>query len=343
MSVESQHHLDIEDLLLAADGELRDEGARAHLASCVVCRSDTDCWRTVGLGVRHVAAQAVPPPTPVAEGASATSSGSRSPAVLPAAFWHADERLRRRVLVGAVAAALLAVGAGVYGATVSQGGNGAPPGSPPATAVRAGLTAVNGCPSLAAVTGTLEQLSGSELVIAASDGQSVAITTGASTRMIGSESNGTLEDISNGAQVAVSGTASDGTIAAATVTVGAIDTVKPFEPPQPSGAPVKVGTVSGAHTGGFTVVSSGGTRTSVTTTASTAVIVLRTLAVQQLQLGRFTVAVGNTSGEGGTLVAGAIEQVPQPISFPQGPGPSKGSQAGCSPQNVMTSALLAAS
>ena len=87
------------------------------------------------------------------------------------------------------------------------------------------------------------------------------------------------------------------------------------------------------------MVRSDGTTVEVTTTGSTTVITLRTLAVQQLQIGGFTVAVGNTPGQGGALVAGAVEHVPNPISFPQGPGSGKGKRASCSPESVVTALL----
>jgi hypothetical protein len=205
--------------------------------------------------------------------------------------------------------------------------------------VSAGLTAVNGCPNLAGVSGTLEEVNGSGLVIKTADGQLITIATVPSTR-IGSEDHGSLDDINDGAQVAVTGAEPNGAITASTVTVGAVDKVKPFEPPQPSGlnARVTVGTVTNVHAGGFTVVSDGMPR-AVTTTGSTAVITLRTLAADQLQIGGFTVAVGNTPGPAGALVAGAVEHVPNPISIPQGPGSGKGKGASCSPESVVTALL----
>jgi hypothetical protein len=212
-------------------------------------------------------------------------------------------------------------------------------GARPATA---GLVAVNGCSNLSAVSGTLEQVNGSDLVLRTSDGQSVAISTASS--LIGSEVNGTLNDISDGAQVLVFGIESNGTITAATVNVGAIDKVKPLEPPQPSGLDPRatvatVGTVADAHTGSFTMVNSDGTNVAVRTTGSTRVFTLRTLSAQQLQVGGFTVAVGNTPGPGSTLVAGAVQQVPEPISLPQ-PIPGKGGRTDCSPADVLTAAVL---
>jgi hypothetical protein len=333
--------LDIEDLVAAVDGTLRDERATNHLASCSVCHRDAARWRVVGLGVRHFVEGVAPADTPVFD-----KSVLKGPVVAP--FVPAAEararggHLRRWALVAVAAAAALAIAGGWYGVTAARGGGNARPatrGTSPS--VSAGLIAVNGCPNLAGVSGTLEAVNGSDLVIRTADGQSVTIATSPSTR-IGSEDNGTLGDINDGAQVVVSGAESNGTITAATVAVGAIDKVKPFEPPQPSdrSARVTVGAVTDVHAGGFTMVTSDGTTVAVTTSGSTTVIALRTRTANQLQIGGFIVAVGNTSGSDGALVAGAVEHVPNPISLPQAPSSGKGTGAVCSPESVVT-ALLA--
>lgn len=341
MSTESTHHLDLEDLLAAIDGKLRDDKAKAHLGSCADCRIDAERWRAVGLGVRHLVAEVASPATPVSDQARLSSPGPAGPFVPATETGQVGRHRRRRVLAGITAAAVLVVAGGSYGLTEALGSGGARAAPPNTPTAAAGLSAVSGCPNLAGVSGTLEQRNGSDLVIETS-GRSVTITTSPSTRMIGSEGIGTLGDITDGAQVTVDGTDTHGTITATTVTVGATDKVKPFEPPQPSGPPLTVGTVTDAYTGGFTVVDPDGTSVAVTTTSSTTVITLRTLTVQQLRIGGFTVIVGNTPGHGGTLVAGAVEQVPHPISFPQGPVPGKDKGAACSPENVVTAALMAA-
>jgi hypothetical protein len=336
MSSESTHHLDIEDLLAAVDGNPGGKDARAHLASCSVCRVDAEHWAAVARGVRHLDAEVVPAATSFFDQALATSP---SPAVLSRPATE-TLRIRRhprwRALVGVAAAAVLVIGGSWYGLTSARYRRGNRPATP-------GLVAVNGCSNLAAVSGTLERVNGSDLVLQTSDGQSVAITTTASSP-IGSEGDGTLDDVSDGARVLVFGIESNGTITAATVNVGALDKVKPLEPPQPSelnprATVATVGTVADAHTGGFTMVKSDGTNVAVRTTGSTKVFTLRTLSAQQLQVGGFTVAVGNTPGPGDTLVAGAVQQLPEPISFPQ---PISGKVGGtdCSPADVVTATLL---
>jgi len=203
---------------------------------------------------------------------------------------------------------------------------------------------------MAATSGTLEQLSGSDVVIKTSDGKSVTITTSPSTN-IGREARGSLDDISNGTKVFVTGTESNGTVAAATVGVGAVGNLKPLPLPfakSPGGPKVGLligGTAADTNTGGFTVVESDGTNVPVTTSSSTDVITLTNTYVSQLQVGEFTVAVG-TAGRGGTLEAARVEQDAIPTSSPpqskQTPpdGQGVGYASGCSPSTVALDALL---
>ena len=265
-------------------------------------------------------------------------------------------RWRGRRFVAAAAAVLLAIGGTSYGLSVALGGGG----GRPATGGRsgtlaAGLTAVNGCSSLAAATGTLEQVSGSEFVIKTSNGELVTITTSPSTT-VGREASGSLDDISDGAGVLVVGTESNGTVAAATVGVGAAGAVGslksltlPFS--KAHGGPKLDlpffigGTVTEANAGGFTVVESDGTSVPVTTSSSTDVNTLTDINVSQLQVGEVTVAVGS-AGPGGTLEAARVEQdamqnSPPPLSK-QTPSDDQGigQQSSCSPSAVALDALL---
>ncbi|MGO9873800.1 MAG: hypothetical protein ACLPVY_08360 [Acidimicrobiia bacterium] len=181
------------------------------------------------------------------------------------------------------------------------------------TTLAAGLTAVNGCSTLAGASGILEQVNGSDLVIKTSDGRSVPITTSSATN-IGREGSGSVDDIRDGAPIVVGGTESNGTIAAATVGVGAVGTQKLLTPPppKPSGGSkpsLAAGTVTGTDTRGFTMVESNGTDVAVTTGASTWVVTLSTVNVDQLQVGEFTVALG-TPTQAGTLAASRIEEAP---------------------------------
>ena len=253
-------------------------------------------------------------------------------------------------------AALLAIGAGSYGLIVALGGGGARLATDARSAtLAAGLTTVNGCSTLAGTSGTLEQVTGSDLVIMTSGGQSVPVTTSASTN-IGAEASGSLEDITNGTEVVVNGTGSDGTIAAASVGVGAVGTVK-MTPPTAGllggrKTSLAAGTIADAGTGGFTVVEANGANVAVTTSSLTKVVTLLSVDVGQLQVGEFTIALG-TPSQGVTLAASRVEQgealstssLPKPpptfgmAPLEQKPGAQKGF---CSSSAVATTADLLA-
>jgi hypothetical protein len=314
MNTDSTHHLDIEELLAVVDGTLLDDQVKAHLAICSVCRSDAERWTTVALGVRHLAAAVPSPTTPSFDHGRPHSPDPEFPSVPQTGTRPVAGRPRRRAFVAAAAAALLVIGGGSYGLTVALDGGGARPATDARpTTLAAGLTAVNGCSTLAGASGLLEQVNGSDLVIKTTNGQSVPITTSPATN-IGRESRGSVDDIRNGAPIVVGGTESNGTIAASTVGVGAIGTQKLRTPPpsKPSGgskASLAAGTVTDANTKGFTMVEADGTDVAVTTGSSTWVVTLSAVNVDQLQVGEFTVALG-TPTPAGTLAASRIEQAP---------------------------------
>jgi photosystem II stability/assembly factor-like uncharacterized protein len=129
MNSEPNHHLDIEDLLAWVGGTLLDEEARAHLATCSLCRSEAEGWMTVAAGVRHLAAAAPPPITPLLTDASRGGPEPGSSSIAHTRVRPIARRARRRVLVAAAAAVLLVLGAGSYGLTEILGGGGLPPAS----------------------------------------------------------------------------------------------------------------------------------------------------------------------------------------------------------------------
>jgi len=314
MNTDSTRHLDIEKLLAVVDGTFLDEGAKAHLAICSVCRSDAERWAMVAAGVRHLAAAVPSPTTPSFDQGPLDSSDPEFPSVPQTGVNPVAGRPRRWAFVAAAAAALLVIGGGAYGLTVARGGGGARPatGGRP-TPFAAGLTAVNGCSTLAGASGLLEQVNGSDLVIKTTDGRSVPITTSSATN-IGREGSGSVDDITNGSPVVVGGTEYNGTIAASTVGVGAIGTQKFLTPPppKPSGGSkpsLAAGTVTDADTRGFTMVESKGTDVAVTTGSSTWVVTLSAVNVDQLRVGEFTVALGAPT-QAGSLAASRIEQAP---------------------------------
>jgi hypothetical protein len=228
------------------------------------------------------------------------------------------------VLAASAAAALVLLGAIGYGAssfihiTFGTAGTGA----------ETVLTAVNGCAGLEQAAGTLEQVTGSSLVIKTASGQPVTVTTTAST--VVNMSGALLGDIRDGASVMVRGSSSGGTIAAAIVTVG-----PPFSAVNPPGfLPIR-GTVSDATTAGFTLVTSSGTRVRVTTSDGTLVVVPHA-SLGQLHAGATIFAFGH-AGPYGTLSARAVAAISQ---LPPGPlglhvrVHARAQVRGCSPASI---------
>lgn len=290
-------HLDLAELLAEVNGEAADDAAREHLATCERCRAEAGRWGTAARGVRDLAAHAHPPD-----------------AALPAlpALPRQARRPTRTVLVTSAAAGILLLGAASYGLAnaltgAKPAGPGGGSGSAGTTAKLAGVNAVAGCATLDQASGTLEQVSGTSLVIKTSGGQPVTVTTSADTTV--HDADASPDVITDGAPVTVVGHGSDGTIAAAKVAIGS--------PPPPSrhatldvppGLVAAKGTVADASTGGFTVVTPGGTQVPVTISGKTE-IVLRQVTVSQLQSGGTVVAFGY-AGKNETLAAIDVVQIP---------------------------------
>jgi Domain of unknown function (DUF5666) len=249
-------------------------------------------------------------------------------------YCAAGPRRRTMLAASAAVAVILAGGAG-YGLTAAFAGHAA---SPVGTKTAA-LTAVNGCAALAQVTGTLEQANGTALVIRTPGGQSVTVTTTASTRV--SLSAAPLSDITDGAYVRVDGVKSDGTIAAGKVAVGESPSGK-SQPPGGTrtvqtlpGGTIVQGTVADATSTGFTVDTSAGTQVPVTMSGSTLVVV-NSGSPTDLQTGANTIVVGYAEPDG-TLSAVAIAQFPSTTQ-------ARLAVTGCSPSsidNAITTAFLA--
>ena len=201
-------------------------------------------------------------------------------------------------MLAAAAAALLILGAAGYGASnfvhLKFGTGG--------TSAGTVLTAVGGGTGLEEAAGTLQRVNGSSLVLKTASGQPVTVTTTPSTLM--SVSGPLRSEIRDGASVMVRGSRSGGTIAAAIITVG-----PPFRAVSPTGFVPVWGTVSGASTAGFTLVTAGGARVRVTTSGDTLIVVPHA-SLSQLRAGATTVAVGH-AGPDGTLSAQAVTQIVQ--------------------------------
>lgn len=272
MNTESPH-LDLEDLLAGVDGQAEGGPARAHLNACPRCHAEAERWQSVAAGVRHLVATAPPPP----EAFSVTGARRRP----------------RLALAAAAAAGILVLGGTAYGLTAGLGGPGHQVGR---GGLAAGLIAVRGCAGVAQVSGTLERVRGTSLVIDTPSGQVVTVTASASTLV--ELLTAPLGDVTDGTHVIVIGTSSDGTIAAGRVVTGRV-----------SAAPGTVavqGTVADASGGGFTVVTADGTRVPVTTSSDTQVIV-HNASLSRLQVGKRAAAAGR-GGPDGTLAAFGIVQ-----------------------------------
>jgi hypothetical protein len=312
-------HLDLADLIAEVTGQAVADPAREHLATCERCRAEASRWDLVAGGVRELAAAA----PQLAQPAWPRPAGPPVPA-----------GPRRRTMLAASAAALVLLGGAGYGAAAGLTGHA--PGTArtgPRTTTRTGtpataLTAVSGCAGLKQADGTLEQVNGTSLIIKTASGQSVAVTTTGST--MASTAAAPLSDITDGATVTVVGPSSDGTIAARNVNIGSplrqrvSGTMRFRLPPGMAGAR---GTVSDLTTAGFTVVTSGGTRVPVTTSAGTAVRLFHA-RLSQLQAGAGTVAAGYV-GPGGTLSAIVVLQPRLGLA-----GPMRLDLGGCTPASI---------
>lgn len=220
---------------------------------------------------------------------------------------------RRARLVGSAAAGLVLVGGAVYGAAASHLVHVSPNSGGPVTSTAgpAALTAVTGCSQLMQAEGTLTQAGGGQLVVTTANGQRVTVTTTPST-FVG-ETGALRGDITDGASVTVGGPRSAGTVDALLVTVG---NPSDDHPQLPSGDAVLKGTVTGATAVGFTVVTVGGTRVPVATSAETVVNIVNA-GLGRLPVGGAVYALGQV-GPGGTLAARAVAVVAQlPAGGPQ--------------------------
>jgi hypothetical protein len=208
----------------------------------------------------------------------------------------------------------------------------------------AGLTAVTGCPGLAATSGTLEQIDGTQLVVQTWDGQTVTVTTSGSTT-VRAEAAGSVSDITDGTSVIVHGTPQDTTLAAQNVLANLAQLLphggrRSGRIPPPHAVkqrPAIAGTASEVHAGGFTVTQQGGPPVHVTTSAATVVDTLVAASFGQLRTGVRVIAVGQSAPDG-DLAASTVEQG---ATLPQIKTPPSRSAAGtCAPSGVASAIAM---
>jgi Domain of unknown function (DUF5666) len=342
-------HLDLGELLAEVNGEAVSDRVPEHLAACPGCRAEAERWGAVAGGVRHLVAAISPPPWlpgGASDGVVKASSSSRLRAAARAGG-------KGRLLVAAAAALVLAAGGLSYGLVRGLGGNGNS-----SVVAAAGVTAVSGCPGLAATAGMLERVTGTSLVLKAPGGAPETVTTSASTKL-SREVAGTVSDITDGANVVVFGPGAHGGIAARRIVISALPELSSGPPPprlrhghghppghaqKPNSSPPggrAGGTVADASSGSFTVIMPGGYHLRVTTSSATTVYAQATATLGQLQEGGFVVAAGSVKADG-ALAAATVEQGAHMPHIQHGNGVVLRPWLGCSPSAVATASLLAA-
>ncbi|MQA85980.1 MAG: hypothetical protein GEV03_15465 [Streptosporangiales bacterium] len=305
-------HLTLEELTAHANGAPMDAAARAHLGTCVTCRAEARRWNAAADGVRLLTAGSQPPPSLVDETLAAINGAPRS--------YRRPRPGRPRAALASAAAVVLLV-ATAYGLTSVFGRDGRPVdgagSASPDAALAAGLTDTD-CTNLKVVAGTLQETSGSSLVLRTENDRSVTVTTSGSTE-ITQQVTGGLDDITNGSHVFVTGqgTESGDKVAARRVAIMPKSAKGLPSPPRgPGGMNMTEmmaerghthGAVTDVSDTGFTVVAADDTRIRVTTSSSTTVIKQVDSGPDQLEEGKFTVAVGSP-GDDGTLAAATVQQ-----------------------------------
>jgi hypothetical protein len=346
MTAEARH-VPVEEL---ASGRLGASG-REHLRHCADCQQQLREWAATRDAVDLMISDSRPPEGLIDDVlAIVTREPINRRARRPASRWRAGRERRARLAAAAAVLVVVAGGAG-YGIYDLAG-------SPGRSLVQpAAVTAVAGCSGLESVTGTLQTIEGSTLVIRSADGSTVRITTAVGTHTIRQQS-ASMAAIRDGEAVIVTGTYSDGSLKAARV--GQLSAV----PPVPSSADAArilnqgqaVGTLADLAAGRFAVVEPGGNRVAVTTSSSTRVIATLPADPARLQIGARTAAVGK-AGPNGTLVASTLDQQALPLHLvgpPTAPiagapsRPASGTERsrsplgglGCDPATVATAALI---
>lgn len=311
-----------------------------------------------------------PPPPPDAS-RMREAARARLTAATRAPLTHPARRRRSTVAVAAAALAAAGAGYGSYGLAAARNGSAPLPSTAaarsgsnlPPTAT-AGLTAVHGCPGMYITAGTLEQVSGTRLIIQPANDQDhanrtwqaqpVTVATSPSTAVT-RPVNGTVSDITDGSHVIVQGTLAGQTLAADQVDIeAALPSPQSFGPSIPPGAPklgrlsagamppFVNGTVADVRDGTFTVVTQApaGLRVKVTTSSSTKVVRKASASLSQLDLGANVVAVGQI-GPHGILTASTVTEPSGPMIILAG-GPAKIRPSGCSASAIEAAALAGA-
>jgi hypothetical protein len=342
-------HLSLAQLAASGGGQTRPP-ATAHLHDCAACqgrRRDliadgvsfllTRCQPPPDLMDRvFEAIDSQPAPTPLP---APTPQPAPTPRTRPARSRHprwpafrGHHGTKRLALAAAAAVLLGGAGAGLATAFSPAGTGTAAEGGGNAIA-HAGVSLTE-CARLQlhVVGGTLQSVSGSDLMLTAGGATLVTVTTSAGTEVL-REVTGTVADITDGAHVLVTGTRTGTAIAAGLVAI--MPDTGSAVPDTQAGATLELayGTITDVRATGFTVVEGDGTSVPVTMSASSFVIKGVHASLGEFQAGEKTSVVGS-EGPGGTLTAVAVEQgnlpagalsalkelLPHPEGFPGAPG-----------------------
>jgi hypothetical protein len=283
------------------------------------------------------------PPPPADAARMREAARARLAAATSAPLTHPLRR-RSALVTVAAASALVAAGTG-YGLTTAQGDS--------TRGIAAGLTAVHGCPGMYLAAGTLEQVSGSQLIIQPLNAADVTVATSTSTAVTRPVRE-SASDITDGSRVQVRGNWSGGTLVASQVGIMAVPPASsparaPISPrarkigPAPSqgaGSAFAIGAVVDAHDGSFTVVTQPrGLRIQVVTSSATKVVASAKASLGQLDRGANVVAVGSI-GANGVLTANTVVESLL-VEIETWGGTTKLPASRCSASAIATAAILA--
>jgi hypothetical protein len=293
---DTSQHLTLEQL--TGDAALSPT-AGAHLTECPRCEAELHDWAAVANATRLL-----------------TADGQPRPDLLDRILRDADRAVlakRNRMNPYAAAAAAIVLFAGGYGLTSALSGAGHQ--STPRHALTTGKLIPTGCGQIQLATGQLTAANGDDLTLRYGSG---AVTVVASqdttfTRL----ATGTVSDIADDDYAIVAGTPEGSPQAGGTFTATAV--MATFPGPSVLSAPfpgpdVLFGKVTDVTSSGFTLHEGSGVQVDVVLSASMAVITEEHTTLSQLQLRKFTTAVGS-AGPDGTLSAAAVSQqdVPQSV------------------------------
>ncbi|ROT33523.1 hypothetical protein EF879_00715 [Micromonospora sp. HM5-17] len=263
--------------------------------------------------MRQAAPVDLPPPSqPLYNVLNALNASS--PRRTPKRIWAGIRRTRLIAIAAGVAAVTLSIG---FVAVGRGGGEPTPTALENAKAVAATLVASTECADLKVAAGTVEAINGSSLVLRTESGKTITITTDGSTKVT-HQVTGSVGDITSGTAVMVRGQGDESgkEVTAEQIAVlpkavrmpnlplegGFLDMTRLM-----ASRGVVMGTASAMGGDGFTVKGANGTEVKVVASSATPVVKQESTTLSELELGKYTVAVGVLTDDG-TLSATIVQQ-----------------------------------